>query len=471
MPTVAELERLAALVGQLTPLTSIQRGELIRAQDWNTVVGALIEVLRAVLATEQEGAVEPHDHPDQVTTGWLDPRLRSLIERGPLADPAGVARLGELERRVQRQIEKSETLIGEQTSLRERLVEVTTRDLSRQANLTQLQRNVEGMVDGRDEVRDLRATLGTIEADVKLAVEASQRFTLNGEPVDMEALDERLRAVEELRQRLTNPDGSLLDAKDLEIRLTELTNTLVTEEELDEALKSVRPGMSEEERAALADSIRSELSAELNTELGSGLENLRGEIQVTLDKSLAEVDQKIADGVSGALPGLQESVLSQARQEIEQAVKVSQADISAEFEKRLTEASDALRAEQMKALDELRGSLPDLIGGEVKNQIAESLKSLEVRLDEVNRHLIVVDGRLADHDKAIAELRTRPSGLTFDESGTVTGLSEEFNKPLDSRVQELTKIFEDTIQAEFAKLNKRLPTLIKKQIDERLGPG
>ena len=89
MPTVADLERLDALVKRLVPLADVQRGELIQAQQWNLVVGALIEVARAVLAEEREGHVAAHGHPDQVTPGWLDPRLRTLVERGAPAGSKG----------------------------------------------------------------------------------------------------------------------------------------------------------------------------------------------------------------------------------------------------------------------------------------------------------------------------------------------------------------------------------------------
>jgi hypothetical protein len=99
MPTVAELERLAALAKALTPLTSVRAGTLIRAEDWNTVVGALIELARAVLSSSKEGAVAAHEHPDQVSIGWLDAQLRFLIERGPLADPAATSRVDELGRK------------------------------------------------------------------------------------------------------------------------------------------------------------------------------------------------------------------------------------------------------------------------------------------------------------------------------------------------------------------------------------
>src|SRR2546422_3535703 len=99
MPSVAELDRLSALVNQLIALQK-QPGDLIQAQDWNTVVGALIEVTRAALEDGPAATVPPHEHPDQVAPGWLTPALRSVLERGPLADPAADARISQIQSRL-----------------------------------------------------------------------------------------------------------------------------------------------------------------------------------------------------------------------------------------------------------------------------------------------------------------------------------------------------------------------------------
>ena len=98
MATVAELDRLKALVDRLLPLSSRGRGEVIAAEDWNTVVGALLEVARAVVESGVGDAVPAHTHPDQVQLGWLEPSVRSLLERGPLDDPNAVARVNAIER-------------------------------------------------------------------------------------------------------------------------------------------------------------------------------------------------------------------------------------------------------------------------------------------------------------------------------------------------------------------------------------
>ena len=65
MATVAELERLNALTQRLVPLSDVQRGELIRAGDWNLITGAIIELARVVLAEGTGGIVGEHEHVEE----------------------------------------------------------------------------------------------------------------------------------------------------------------------------------------------------------------------------------------------------------------------------------------------------------------------------------------------------------------------------------------------------------------------
>ncbi len=62
MPTVADLERLNALTTRLVPLGGAAQGEVIKAEDWNTLVGAIVEIGRVVLGEEREIVPAPHEH-------------------------------------------------------------------------------------------------------------------------------------------------------------------------------------------------------------------------------------------------------------------------------------------------------------------------------------------------------------------------------------------------------------------------
>src|SRR5215470_16314028 len=223
MPTVAQLDRLKALVDKLTPLMQIQRGELIRAQDWNDVVGTLLEVARAVLADDvTPQTVPPHEHPDQVKTSWLDPTLRAILQGGPLVDPAQDGRLGEVERRASRLSSMLDQIQSDSSEVRNRVSEISTRDLTRQADITSVRRTVDGINARGDEIQALRVTLASIQKDVQVAVSVGSQLQVNGQTVDMAAIDQRISSVEQLRDRLRTPAGDLLDATQLESRLTEL---------------------------------------------------------------------------------------------------------------------------------------------------------------------------------------------------------------------------------------------------------
>ena len=88
----ADLERLQAVVSRLAPLSNAVTGDLIRAQDWNALVTAVVDLARAVLAAGP-ASVPPHEHVGQVKQAWLDPRLATTLERGAFADPDAAGRL------------------------------------------------------------------------------------------------------------------------------------------------------------------------------------------------------------------------------------------------------------------------------------------------------------------------------------------------------------------------------------------
>jgi predicted flap endonuclease-1-like 5' DNA nuclease/outer membrane murein-binding lipoprotein Lpp len=305
MPTVAELERLEALISRLEPLSSFQRGTLIRATDWNVVVGALIEMARAVLAEDRAGTFLDHDHPDQVDIGWLAPRLRVLIEGGGLTDAAAVNQVNTLERRLTGLATRLDNLNTDIKQVRNRVTDVATKDLARATEVTAVRRRIEGISDARDDVLRLRMSLKEIKQDLATAIDVGARLTVDGEPVDMESLTGRVKELEELRQRLTQPDGELLDAAALELRLVELINTFVSEEDLDEAFKSRLDSLIAEATQQIADQLGEEVQGQINNSLAQfeeeNIVTLRQRLDAletsveTLNGQIAELIPQVAD--------------------------------------------------------------------------------------------------------------------------------------------------------------------------------
>jgi uncharacterized coiled-coil protein SlyX len=311
MPTVADLQRLDALTTRLTPLTRMAQGTLIRAEDWNAVVGALVEVARSVLASAREEVVPPHDHPEAVSLAWLDPRVRSLIERGPGGDASIEARLAAIERRLARGDSRTGEVDDAVREVRDRIADVATRDLARETQLTELRRTLGGVADGRDEVTTVRESLTAMRAELATALDVGRRLTVDGQPFDAAALEARLKGVEELRARLTRPDGALLDAVTLEERLTQLTNTLVTEDKLAAALANRRNDLSDADKGSIRDLVTADLQATFGATVAASEDRLRGE----LTTRLSDIDASVGRAVNDAIPALRGDILASAREE------------------------------------------------------------------------------------------------------------------------------------------------------------
>ncbi|HSD79196.1 MAG TPA: hypothetical protein VLB47_00995, partial [Solirubrobacteraceae bacterium] len=436
MATVEELDRLTALLARLTPLAAQQPGELVRAADWNTVVGTLIEVV-GTLVHDQDQPVKPHDHPDQVAVGWLDPRLRQLVEQGPLGDPAAVARVDALERADTRIGALVEQLRGEVEQLRGRALDIATKDVERAASLSVVRRKVEGLDDAREDVLAVRASLDSVRAKVDRAVELAEVLQHDGEPVDVAALKARVDALDAFRAKLTLPDGEELDGAAFERRLAELRDELVTQEVLDEALKSQKAELDPVAEQALEDRLKTHLDAEV----GGREEALKAELAATTDARLAGVDAKVNQGVADALPGLTASVLGQAR-----------ADLDARAGELLGQAATAAD-ERIKAAG---AELTEQLGARIEQARAEVPATVDAR----------IDARLTD---AVAELRDAIGGMRADLDGVAGRLDRAVadTRALDARITEVQRAQDARLDQVAGELKSTLADL-QRSTDTRL---
>lgn len=268
MATVAELERLSALTQRLIPISQFQRGALIRADDWNLLIAAVIELARALILDTESGIVTEHEHPDEVDIGWLTPRLRELIEQGGLSDPVANRRLITLERDSQKNSKQIDTLLLTIGKFRSTVDDVKVNDIGRDGDITILRRRFEAQSNSQDEVLDLRKSLNNIKDNIDKALEMGELITVDGEIADIKDLSERIIGLETLRDSLTGPDGNVLDASSLEIRLAELQTKFVNQDQLDEALEQVRVRPPQD----LVDTLRADLQGFVALELTDSLD-------------------------------------------------------------------------------------------------------------------------------------------------------------------------------------------------------
>lgn len=436
MATVAEIERLTALVERLVPLAAKGQGQLIAAQDWNTVVGALLEVARAVVGSGEAEAVTAHEHPDQVRLGWLEPQVRALIERGPLDDPVAVRRIGAVERGVASAQERLDALAADLRTVRGATGRVEVADLSREATLSRLARKVDGIGDAREDVTTLRRTLDTLRGDVTSVATFAEGFR----GVEPAAVVAGLRQVEDLRTRLTTPTGALLDAAEVERRLTELRTTLVTEEELTEAISGVRVRVPDDLRATLLEQSRAAAREQSETSTGALAERLNGQIA----SRLAEVET-VATRAAAA-----------AAEQVGTALRTQLADsLRADLEPRITAGDDRLRTELRESLARTQTSIGTVVEervralqGTLEASVVEGIRRLQPEItasvtESVAGSLREISGRIGTVESRIGDLRatitanaTEVAALRQSLAAEIERTTRDLRVTLDTQLRE-----------------------------------
>lgn len=397
MPRPADYDRIRAALETLARLDAI-RGAVIQAQDWNALVATVTDLARATLADAEGGAVPPHTHPGEVTIDWLAPPLRALVERGPLADPVHTTRLVALETSLRR-LEAARDKDGERAAdLRGRLDEVAVRDLERQAQVTRIGRQVDQVLDPRDELADMRKSLGSVQGGMNRVLEAAARLSQNGEVVDLAALRGRVGELEQLRERLQAASGELLDAKAIESRIAAIAESAVSQEELREALEEVRdrPG------ADLAQ-LETRLSAKLRADFADQLKGLSADLDGRVDQRLAGLDQLVENRVGSAVPAAETRLNSRLEERLGTVLEESgkrAAEISEERVRTRVEALNRTIAEQLKAQDAA-------IAAQVRAEVAARNTADLARLQA---SLAAAEGRIDEAARALAGLQSARDG-------------------------------------------------------------
>ena len=485
MASVAELERLTALTQRLIPISQFQRGTLIRADDWNLLIAAVIELARAVFLDTDSSATNDHEHADEVDIGWLTPRLRTLIEQGGLSDPVANRRLINLERNNEKNNSKIDESLINIGKLRSNIDDVKINDIGREGDLTILRRQFEAQSDSRDEVLDLRISLDSIKDNINKALEIGDLITVNGQVADINNLFERITDLETLGESLTGSDGNVLDASSLEIQLAELQTTLVSQEQLDEALDQVRIRPPQDIvdilQADLHNFVEAELtqklsdqqtendsryinndvlSAELNTRdqnlrdhTNISLSNLSNEISTgfvannALDNRLQSLSSTLTDSLSEQINTAMDSRLQGLQTDFD-ARYISNAQLNT----RLADFSTGLQTSIMKNVQgEITNSVQTVLqqqGNELfvsKDIYSNDISSINKRIDDVRVT------SLQDTDVAVAGLQDQFVN------------NDVFESRLNAQKEQLTASNEELINKQ---LNEQITTALSTSLDE-----
>ena len=443
MTTVADLARLENLVNRLTPLTGKVRGELIEAGDWNQLTGALLDLAKISLGEGSSDAVPVHEHQDQVDVGWLTPKLRSLITEGGLRDPAAQAELTRIDRQLVRLMDTIESLTQRLDKIQGDVKTVETRDITRQADLTRFSRRLDGSFDAREDVATLRTTLRTLETDVRSAVDLSRWLQdETGQDIDFNQLAGRLRETEALREALTTPAGNLLDAAEYERRLEELRASLVTEEELDEALGGIRVSVETD----LRDVVLEETRAITRATLEQSLAGVRAELTSSIDQRLSGLDALIDARLVPATQDLRADILTAAR-----------AERVAELDGALGGLRETVVLEREERLTQLTQQFDTQLAGQRQVISAELDATISDRLLSATTDLT---SRLADVEGSMDSLQSISAGhtLAIQQNATEIAASRRDSAASDSQMR-----------VDYINRINQLDAAVTLRIDERVG--
>jgi hypothetical protein len=269
------------------------------------------------------------------------------------------------------------------------------------------------------------------------------------------------------------PNGSLLDATSFEKRLLDLQTSLVTEEELDEALTTRAGHIEDEQVGALEERLRVAVGDSLDTKLSTGIEGLRHE----LDERFAGVDALVATAISDALPGISERVLGTIRPELDAQLAAVREESRATLDDRLGTLDENLRGTIDTRSEELRAFVPQVARAELDQALSARLLPLEARFDGLDSRAGELGRRQTEQQRAltgvVAELqrtsRAQDDGFRAVRDEIAERIAGE-RQLVEQRLAESDGLFESRVQAVLEEvLGPAVDERVKAAIAEAVG--
>jgi hypothetical protein len=456
--TTADLDRVTGLVNRVQRLGNVQPGDLIQAQRWNDLVGAVLEIAQTLLAPRDEG-VPPHEHPDQVKVTWLDPSLRNVIERGPLSTGEGPRTLLELDRRVTELRTDVDGLKTSLAAIQTRLLELNTRDLQRDSTFTELHRSVTAVVNRGDSTADLRKTLSDMQVNVNRAIEVGTTLRIGNEVVDMNKLDQRIRAVEDLRTRMTSAAGEILDAHAIENKISEIRNAVVTQKQLDDALRAHSTKIPDDALVSIRDSVSAVVRGDLNTSVGVIKKDILDQADAKL-KGVDElvnsrVDTRLQTTLDAAIVGVRDDITKSAASTLDQALmlaKKNSGEITADAVKTLG-----------KRIDDVQGVIPQRVSDEVGKAVQVRVTKIEETANAASANATNALQLAQSHVPLIQKVQTDAAQIALQTAKDITTLRDTTARELAKRDTEIVRV-----DKRVADLDEGLDTRLDKRLNPRL---
>lgn len=359
MASSAELERLNALVMRLVPLTKTAPGELVRADDWNTIVSTLIELGRATYAEAQSQEVPAHNHLDEVSIGWLDTALSKRLSGGSLSDPIQAGKLSSLERKIAQLGNDIGSLKLEIQNALGEVDRIATRDLSREKVMLGLDLRVDGLRDAREDVGELRQTLQGLNQQITTVQNIGDQLRdRNGDIIDVSKINEQVVELATLREQLRDANGEVLTGIGIDQKISEALNKLIPSDDVSDPSNTSPAGSQD---VLISDLMREELDSRvalaLDERITTTLNDFRTSVDSNISRQLEDLDTRIRTSIESEFPRLENRV---------------QIDLQNQLAEN-TSALDSLIDKQIATAFEARINSGELLSGANRELLVEEL--------------------------------------------------------------------------------------------------
>jgi hypothetical protein len=283
-----------------------------------------------------------------------------------------------------------------------------------------VRRVVETIDKRKDAITELRQTFESIHSKVDTAIEASSRLVVDGKPVDMEALDRRMKTVEDLRASVqTNVTG-------FENRITQLQKSTVTQAQLNEALGKHKAEVSPEQVVLL----QSNVSTVLRTEFKRSFETLGSDIGRTVDVKLASVDARVAQRIDERLP----AVVGPAFEGVKAQIVSSVEQLRGETKTAVSQSAAAVAAVKQDLTGTIATLQTSLTG--VRKDVdltLPRLTDLQSAVTLVQRDTTSALAKVTAHATEIQTVRARAEQIALQSNDAVKKTEKTFLEELDKR--------------------------------------
>ncbi|HYQ46034.1 MAG TPA: hypothetical protein VER11_28890 [Polyangiaceae bacterium] len=410
MPTT-QLKEIAALVDQLKPIGTKQRGMRIEAGEWNTLVGVLKGVL-AVARAQEEGlqvglqtqfAAIDHEHLGQVSLAWLDPDLQQRLgtdgASGSVATRTALSAMTQQVSALGAEVARLSGLLASQQTALDRM---TVDAADRTRTLNQFDARFAGVEGLKTSVSTLSNEVGGVRGNVDILLQLRKSLSdAAGNPIDIAGLKTQVSDLNALRDNLKGVDGGLVKLRDIEVKLGELSDAVgigpagALDVRINGILTPQLTAFQSQQAAA-----NSAFSQTLTAQVSGSEARLRGEFAQSLDAQGKGLTAATNAQIAASEARSSSAFNAQLTTAVAGAVQTANDRAATLIDDRISKLPD-VQAVTKDLIEEARGQLK----GELS---AELDKSLDTRFTTFQQN---VDARVSKLDSRVRDVESKLPGL------------------------------------------------------------